>query len=96
VASADPCSLRTGTSPELTRSRRVQKRTDISGVELLLSIASKRETVVPTTLLVVLVILWAFGVASATTLGGLIHLLLVVAILIVLVRVIQGRHPLRG
>jgi hypothetical protein len=43
------------------------------------------------TLAVVLVLLWLLGLVSSYTLGGLIHLLLVLAIVVVLVRVIQGR-----
>jgi hypothetical protein len=43
------------------------------------------------TIAVILVILWALGLLTSYTLGGLIHLLLVVAIIVVLVRVIQGR-----
>jgi hypothetical protein len=48
------------------------------------------------TLLIVLVILWALGLASSYTLGGLIHILLVIAIVVVLLRVINGQNPLRG
>jgi hypothetical protein len=48
------------------------------------------------TLLVVLVVLWLLGMATSYTLGGLIHILLVIAIVVVLLRVIQGRNPLRG
>jgi len=48
------------------------------------------------TLLIVLVILWLLGVVTSYTLGGLIHVLLVVAIVVVLLRVIQGRNPFRG
>lgn len=44
-----------------------------------------------TTLLIVLVVLWLLGMVSSYTLGGFIHLLLVVAIVLLLVRVIQGR-----
>jgi hypothetical protein len=44
------------------------------------------------TLALVLVILWLLGLVSSYTLGGLIHLLLVLAIVVVLVRVIQGRR----
>jgi hypothetical protein len=47
-----------------------------------------------TTLVIVLVILWLLGMGTSYTLGGLIHLLLVVAIIVVLLRVIQGRNPL--
>ncbi len=48
------------------------------------------------TLIIVLLVLWLLGVVTSYTLGGLIHLLLVVAIVVVLLRVIQGRNPLRG
>ncbi len=43
------------------------------------------------TLAVVLLILWVLGLVSSTTMGGLIHILLVVAIVLILVRLIQGR-----
>ncbi len=43
---------------------------------------------------ILLIILWLLGLVSAYTLGGFIHLLLVVAVIIILVRVIQGRGPL--
>ena len=45
------------------------------------------------TLFVVLLILWALGMVSSYTLGGFIHILLVIAIAVVLIRVIQGRRP---
>jgi len=48
------------------------------------------------TIVVVLVILWALGLATAYTAGGLIHVLLVIAIIVVLLRIIQGRNPLKG
>jgi hypothetical protein len=44
------------------------------------------------TLALILIILWALGLVSSYTMGGLIHLLLVIAIIAVLVRVIQGRR----
>ncbi len=44
------------------------------------------------TVAVVLLILWLLGLVTSYTLGGLIHLLLVVAIVVVLIRVIQGRR----
>jgi hypothetical protein len=43
------------------------------------------------TIAVVLLVLWALGLVTSTTLGGFIHVLLVLAVIIVLVRVIQGR-----
>lgn len=46
------------------------------------------------TLAIILVVLWLLGMISAYTMGGLIHILLVVAIIVVLVRVIQGRKPI--
>jgi hypothetical protein len=44
------------------------------------------------TLAIILVLLWLLGLVSSYTMGGLIHVLLVVAIVMVLVRVIQGRR----
>ncbi|MBK6741649.1 MAG: lmo0937 family membrane protein [Hydrogenophilales bacterium] len=44
------------------------------------------------TLVVILVVLWLVGLVSSYTMGGLIHLLLVIAIVVILVRVIQGRR----
>jgi hypothetical protein len=46
------------------------------------------------TLFVILLILWLLGVVSSYTLGGFIHVLLVLAIVVVLIRVIQGRRPI--
>jgi predicted ferric reductase len=46
------------------------------------------------TIVVVLVILWLLGIATSYTAGGLIHILLVIAIIVVLLRVIRGRNPL--
>ena len=45
------------------------------------------------TIAVILLALWLLGLVSSYTLGGLIHILLVVALVIFLVRVIQGRRP---
>jgi hypothetical protein len=46
------------------------------------------------TIAVLLLILWLLGFVSSYTMGGFIHLLLVLAIVVVLVRVIQGRRPI--
>jgi hypothetical protein len=46
------------------------------------------------TIAILLVILWLLGMVSSYTLGGFIHILLVVAIVVVLIRVISGRSPL--
>ena len=45
------------------------------------------------TILVVLLVLWLLGMVSGYTLGNFIHILLIIAIAIVLIRVIQGRRP---
>ena len=44
------------------------------------------------TIAVVLVVLWLLGLVSSYTMGGLVHLLLVLAIAVILIRVIQGRR----
>ena len=46
------------------------------------------------TIAIVLIGLWLLGMVSAYTMGGLIHILLVIAVVVVLVRVIQGRKIL--
>ena len=46
------------------------------------------------TIAVILLVMWALGLATAYTLNGFIHLLLVLAIVVVLIRVIQGRRPI--
>ncbi len=43
------------------------------------------------TVAVVLLVLWLLGLVSSTTMGGLIHVLLVIAVVMVLIRLIQGR-----
>ena len=45
------------------------------------------------TIFVVLLILWLLGMVSSYTLGGYIHILLIIALAVVLIRVIQGRSP---
>jgi hypothetical protein len=46
------------------------------------------------TIAVVLLILWLLGLVTSTTMGGFIHILLVIAIVVILLRVISGRKPL--
>jgi hypothetical protein len=55
---------------------------------------ARKEITMLYTIAVVLVILWLIGLVSAYTLGGFIHILLAIAIVIVLLRVISGRKPL--
>jgi len=44
------------------------------------------------TLFVILLVLWALGMITATSMGGLIHVLLVIAVVVLLIQVIQGRR----
>jgi len=46
------------------------------------------------TLALILVVLWLLGIITSYTVGGLIHLLLVVALVVVVIRLLQGRRPL--
>jgi hypothetical protein len=45
------------------------------------------------TIFIILLILWLLGVVSSYTLGGFIHLLLIVALVVLLINIIQGRRP---
>ncbi len=46
------------------------------------------------TIAVILLILWALGLITSYTLGGFIHVLLVIAIILILIRLIQGKNPI--
>ena len=48
-----------------------------------------------TTIAIVLVVLWLIGLLTSYTIGGFIHVLLVIAVILFLIRVIQGRNPLK-
>lgn len=45
------------------------------------------------TIFIILLVLWLLGFITGNTIGGFIHILLVIAIVVVLIRVIQGRRP---
>jgi len=45
------------------------------------------------TIAALLIVLWLLGMITANTMGGFVHIMLVVAIVVVLVRIIQGRRP---
>ena len=47
------------------------------------------------TIALILIILWVLGLVSSYTMGGLVHILLVIAIIVVLLNIIQGRKPFR-
>ena len=44
------------------------------------------------TIAIILIILWALGLMTSTTLGGFVHILLVVAIIVIVVRLLRGRR----
>jgi len=56
--------------------------------------AVRKESKMLWTICVILLILWLLGLVSGYTMGGVIHILLVIAIVVVLVRIIQGRKIL--
>lgn len=53
----------------------------------------KGEFVMLWTIAIILVVLWALGMVSSYTLGGFVHILLLLALAAILIRVIQGRRP---
>ena len=61
---------------------------------MLLPVTVTREDDMLWTFCVVLIVLWFLGIVTSYTMGGLIHILLVIAIITVLVRIIQGRRVL--
>lgn len=48
------------------------------------------------TLITILLVLWLLGMVTSYTMGGLIHVLLVIAVVVVLLRIISGRNPIKG
>jgi hypothetical protein len=54
----------------------------------------RREQTMLWTIFVILLVLWALGLVSSYTLGGYIHLLLLIALAVLLIRIIQGRKPI--
>jgi len=79
-----------------TRNRRVHKRTQAAYGRALCLLTIGKGIAMLMTLIVVLLVLWLLGVGTSYTLGGFVHILLVIAIVVVLLRVIQGRNPLHG
>ena len=55
---------------------------------------SLEEAKVLETIAIILIILWIAGLLTSYTMGGLVHALLVIALVVIVVRVIQGRRPL--
>jgi hypothetical protein len=55
------------------------------------SAQGRRRTIVLWTIFVILLILWLLGLVSGYTLGGFVHILLVIAVVVLIIRLIQGR-----
>ncbi len=53
---------------------------------------SAKEITMLETIAIILLILWALGLVSSYSMGGFIHVLLVIAVIVILIRVIQGRR----
>ena len=60
---------------------------------LLPGVLFSREVRMLWTIFIILLVLWLLGMVSGTTMGGFIHILLIIAIVVVLIRVISGRRP---
>ncbi len=56
--------------------------------------SNRKKALMLYTIAMVLIILWLLGLVTGSTMGGLVHILLVIAIVVVLLRVISGRKPL--
>ncbi len=76
------------------RNRRVRAMIRASGKAGVKAAKTQRGHIMLYTIAVILVILWLLGLVTSYTMGGFIHILLVVAIIAVLLRVINGRTPL--
>lgn len=57
-------------------------------------VTTNREVIMLWTICVILIVLWLLGMVTSYTMGGLIHILLVIAVIMFLVRIIQGRRVL--
>lgn len=58
------------------------------------SLNNKKENKMLETIAIILIILWALGLVSSYTMGGFIHILIIIAIVVILIRVIKGRRIL--
>jgi Family of unknown function (DUF5670) len=53
----------------------------------------RKETPMLWTIFVILLVLWLLGMVTSYTIGGFIHILLVIAVIVIVIRLIQGRRP---
>jgi hypothetical protein len=72
----------------------IPKQARFARIPSILAANLKKEIIMLYTVAVVLCILWLLGIVTSYTMGGLIHVLLVIAIVVVLLRVISGRSAL--
>jgi uncharacterized protein DUF5670 len=66
----------------------------VSSSRELTAVHKKKGTSMLYTIAVILLVLWLLGMVTSYTIGGFVHILLVIAIVVVLIRIIQGRNPL--
>lgn len=69
-----------------------RRKRDLFRRKVVCSRMGKGENIMLEIVAIVLVVLWVLGMVSSTTMGGLIHVLLAIALVVVLIRVIQGRR----
>jgi hypothetical protein len=74
----------------------VQKGTDAGSDRAVSLVNLGKDIAMLSTVIIVLIVLWLLGVVTSYTMGGLIHILLVIAVIVVLLRIIQGRNPIQG
>src|ERR1051326_5925299 len=81
--------------------KRPRRAVDIGALPIVRRGATRRERIIGgkefsmlMTLFVILLVMWLLGMISSYTLGGFIHILLLVALVVVLIRIIEGRRPL--
>ena len=85
--------LRFGSSPFGTRPKRIHPVNSVSRRNDHRFRQPKEMTDMLYTIAVVLILLWLLGLVSAYTMSGFIHVLLVIAVILILVRIISGRKP---
>jgi hypothetical protein len=94
MAAACAVGRRRSVSP--STDRRVHKRTDRASCADVRWFTLEKRFSVLYALVVIFLVLWLLGVTMSYTFGGLIHILLVAAVVVMLLRLIQGRNPVRG
>jgi uncharacterized protein DUF5670 len=94
------CDIRSRTFSNASQSIRPRARPEVSidclgdtvGTARAPGVINSEGSTMLWTLVVILLVLWAIGLVTSTTMGGLLHILLVAAVIVLLVRLIQGRR----